>query len=317
MDCRPTVPRAVGRPRFGPPIEDALAGYSLCEARCLCFDGAMNGTRPVIQIEHAEDPRIADYRNLKDAQLARDRDRFIVEGRGNLRVLLERSPFKPESILLSERAYHALEAELPKTADAPPIYRAEQAVLDGIVGFPIHRGVLAVCPRGEAADPNALAASLVEREPAPRIVVLEGLINHDNVGGIFRNAMGLGARGVFLCDRTADPLYRKAIRTSMGGSLVVPFARNARGAGIADLLGGLRRQGFNVCALDPDPAGVDLAELEPAGLGPVALLVGTEGEGLSEQALQASDYRVRIEMETGVDSLNVSVAAAIALHRFR
>jgi len=282
----------------------------------------MNGTQTVVQIEHAEDPRIADYRNLKDAQLARDRRRFIVEGRGNLRVLLDRSSFRPESILLSERAYHSLEAELPTGAEAPPIYRAEQAVLDGIVGFPIHRGVLAVCSRGEAVDPMSLAKSLLAKEPAPRIVVLEGLTNHDNVGGIFRNAMGLGARGIFLCERTADPLYRKAIRTSMGGSLVVPFARSARGAqddgaGIGALLKGLRSLGFVVCALDPDPAGVDLLALEPAGLGPVALLVGTEGEGLSEEALRASDYRVRIEMEAGVDSLNVSVAAAIALHRFR
>ena len=149
---------------------------------------------------------------------------------------------------------------------------------------------------------------------AARFVVLEGLANHDNVGGIFRNAMALGADAILLCPRCCDPLYRKAIRTSMGGSLVVPFAR---ADDLPDLLTGLTALGVAVVALDPGPGGCDLAALDPNDLGDAALLVGTEGEGLSELALAAARYRARIAMEPGVDSLNVSVAAAIALHRLR
>ena len=271
-----------------------------------------------VRIEALEDPRIADYRNLKDAQLARDRDRFIVEGRGNLRVLLERSPFVPESILLSDRAWAALESELGDARPDCPIFVASQFVLDAIVGFAIHRGVLAACLRPASQDPLVLAREAISRagsrSRSARFVLLEGLTNHDNVGGILRSAMALGADAVLLCPRSCDPLYRKAIRTSMGGSLVVPFAR---AEDFGALLAGLLDLGVAVVALDPDPEGREIADLDPSALGHAALLVGTEGEGVSEAALARATHRVRIDMEPGVDSLNVSVAAAIALHRFR
>ena len=271
-----------------------------------------------VRIDALDDPQIADYRNLKDVQLARERDRFIVEGRGNLRVLLERSSFRPDSILLSERAWGALERELAERAPDCPIYLAAQPVLDGIVGFAIHRGVLAACPRPPGRDPLALVREGRERARAEgraaRFVLLEGLTNHDNVGGILRSSMALGADAVLLCPRSCDPLYRKAIRTSMGGSLVVPFAR-AQDFGA--LLDGLVALGIAVVALDPDPEGTDLAALDPRTLGDAALLLGTEGEGVSADALRRATHRVRIDMEPGVDSLNVSVAAAIALHRLR
>jgi len=271
-----------------------------------------------IQIDAWDDPRLADYRNLKDAQLAAVRGRFIVEGRGNLLVLLARSPFAPDSILLSERAWSALADELDDARPAYPIYVADQAILDEIVGFPIHRGVLAACTRPAFPDALDLAREATREARvagrAARFVVLEGLTNHDNVGGIFRNAMALGADAILLCPRCCDPLYRKAIRTSMGGSLVVPFAR---ADDLTDLLRGLTALGVAVVALDPDPGGCDLAALDPNDLGDAALLVGTEGEGLSESALAAAPHRARIAMEPDVDSLNVSVAAAIALHRLR
>ncbi|MCR9094076.1 MAG: RNA methyltransferase [bacterium] len=271
-----------------------------------------------VRIESLEDPRIADYRNLKDAQLARDRDRFIVEGRGNLRVLLERSPLVPESILLSDRAWAALEAELGDARPDCPIFVASQSVLDAIVGFAIHRGVLSACARPASRDPLALVRETISRagsrSRSARFVLLEGLTNHDNVGGILRSAMALGGDAVLLCPRSCDPLYRKAIRTSMGGSLVVPFAR---AEDFDALLAGLVDLGVAVVGLDPDPRGIDLADLDPSALGHTALLVGTEGEGISEAALARATHRARIDMEPGVDSLNVSVAAAIALHRFR
>ncbi len=271
-----------------------------------------------IRIDAWDDPRLADYRNLKDAQLSQAGGRFIVEGRGNLLVLLARSPFAPDSILLSERAWGVLAGELDDAKPACPIYVADQAILDEIVGFPIHRGVLAACTRPVFPGALELAREATRQARAAaraaRFVVLEGLTNHDNVGGIFRNAMALGADALLLCPRSCDPLYRKAIRTSMGGSLVVPFAR---ADDLPDLLTGLAALGVAVVALDPDSGGSDLAELDPNDLGDAALLVGTEGEGLSEAALAASSHRARIAMEPGVDSLNVSVAAAIALHRLR
>jgi tRNA G18 (ribose-2'-O)-methylase SpoU len=146
------------------------------------------------------------------------------------------------------------------------------------------------------------------------VIVLEKLIDHDNVGGIFRNAMALGARGVILCPETCDPLYRKAIRTSMGGTLCVPFARAAEWP---EMLGSLAELGYEIVALDPAEGGAPIETLDPAAQGPTALLLGTEGSGLSDRALASSHRRVRIGMEPGVDSLNVSVAAGIALHRLR
>jgi tRNA G18 (ribose-2'-O)-methylase SpoU len=261
-----------------------------------------------------EDPRLDDYRNLKDATLAGARGRFIVEGRGTLRVLLSRSHFRPDSILLNERSFAALEADLEKFEPDCPIYVGGQPLLDRIVGFPIHRGCLAACARDELQDPLDLARRLKDQEAAPRIIVLEGLTNLDNVGLIFRNAMALGARAVLLCPRTCDPLYRKAIRTSMGGSLCVPFAR---AEDLPRLLLGLRELEFEVLAFDPGEPGVEIQSVDASRLGATALLFGTEGPGLSAQALAAADRRVRIAMEEGVDSLNVAVSAGIALSLLR
>lgn len=260
------------------------------------------------------DPRLADYRNLKDADLLLRRGRFIVEGRGNLRVLLTRSLLRPDSLLLSEAAWAALAAELAPLAVGVPIFVAKQAVLDAVVGFRVHRGALAVCCRPELPEPARLAGEVLAREAAPRVVVLEGVRDADNVGGIFRAAMALGARAVFLCGSTCDPLYRKAVRTSMGGSLCVPFAR---AEGVGGLLPALRAMGFCVLAFDPKEPAEGLESLRGSLGGPVALLFGTEGEGLSEAARVGSDRRVRIEMEGGVDSLNVATAAAIGLHALR
>jgi len=261
-----------------------------------------------------EDPRLDDYRNLKDATLAGERGRFIVEGRGTLRVLMSRSHFRPESILLNERSFAALEPDLEKFEPDCPVYVAGQSLLDRIVGFPIHRGCLASCARGDFPDPLELARKVKDQQPAPRLVVLEGLTNLDNLGLIFRNAMALGAHAVLLCPRCCDPLYRKAIRTSMGGSLCVPFARAQN---LPELLLGLRESGFEVLAFDPAEPGVEIQSLDASGLGPTALLFGTEGSGLSAEALAASDQRVRIAMEEGVDSLNVAVSAGIALSLLR
>ena len=267
-----------------------------------------------VTVTDFEDPRIEIYRNLKDRELAGSMGRFIVEGRGNLLVLLQRSAYQPESILLSPRTYASIETELRALAPQCPVYVADRPVFDRLVGFPIHRGCLAACVREDVADPLELARRALAKEGAPRLVVLEGLANLDNVGLIFRNAMAFGARGILLCPKTCDPLYRKAIRTSMGGSLCVPFARAKN---FPEMLSGLQTLGYEVLAFHPSADSLPIGSLQPARLGPTALLFGTEGPGLSESALAAASQQVRIEMEPGVDSLNVGVAAGIGLSLLR
>ena len=267
---------------------------------------------PVVDLA---DPRLVDYRNLKDAVLLRERGRFIVEGRGNLRVLLADSSHRPESLLLGEAAFDALRETLLASGIATPIFVAPQRVLDAIVGFSIHRGALAVCLRPAPLAPQALLQAIRAREPSPIVVVVEDVSDADNVGAIFRNAMALGARAVLLAGRTCDPLYRKAVRTSMGGVLRVPFAR---APGIGELAAALAEAGFELLALDPKGEAVALASALAEGpRGPTALMVGAEGDGLSAAALATSSRRLRIPMEAGVDSLNVATALAIALHALR
>ncbi|MFO0690166.1 MAG: RNA methyltransferase [Myxococcota bacterium] len=265
-------------------------------------------------VDDLADPRLADYRNLKDAVLLRERRRFVVEGRGNLLVLLEGARFRPESILLGEAAFAALRTDLARLAPDVPIFVAPQPVLDGIAGFPVHRGALAVGLLPPAQDPEDLVREVLAACTAPRILVLEDVLDADNVGAIFRNAMAFGVRAVFTSRRGCDPLYRKAVRTSMGGALRVPFAATAD---VPGFLGRLRDFGFAVLAFDPKESGeeVDVLRREPPG--PTALVVGTEGPGLTAGALAQATRRIRIAMEPGVDSLNVATAVAIGLHALR
>jgi tRNA G18 (ribose-2'-O)-methylase SpoU len=189
------------------------------------------------------------------------------------------------------------------------------------VGFALHRGVVAVADRPAPLDVDTVLAGAVGRRGAsPVVAVLEGLNDHENIGALFRNAAAFGVGGVLLDPTCADPLYRRSVRVSMGHVLHVPFAR------LDPWPSGLRRvrdHGFVVAALAPHPTGADgppgasLRELADravvAGAG-VALLLGAEGPGLSEPALAAADAVVAIPMADGVDSLNVSTAAAIAFH---
>ncbi len=269
----------------------------------------------VVAVGDLDDPRLTDYRNLKDARLAAERGRFIVEGRPNLRILLASARFEPASILLNERSFRALEPDLVDVDPACPIYVAPQPLLDRVVGFPIHRGCLAACPRPGRVDPVEMARELLASRSEPRIVVLDGVgnaDNADNVGLVFRNARALGANAVVLCPRSCDPLYRKAIRTSMGGSLCVPFAR---ADDLAAALVGLRRLGYSLVALDPAPQNGTIDDLDVDAVGAAALVLGSEADGLQRETLARVDRRLRIPMMPGVDSLNVAVASGIALHR--
>lgn len=262
---------------------------------------------PVITIDAEDDARLADYRNIPDAELAGRRGLFVAEGRLVVRRLLEESRLTPRSVMVTDAALESI-ADALAAGPQLPVYRVSQAVMDGVTGFNVHRGCLAIGERPVEAPWTAVVAS------ARTILVLERIGNADNVGGIFRNAIALGGDAVVIGPSCADPLYRKAIRTSMGASLIVPFANAAPWPDSLRQLGSL---GFAVVALTPSAAAPSLRDAA-AQLGGqrIALVLGQEGEGLTAGALEACGHRARIPI-TGFDSLNVASATAIALYELR
>jgi tRNA G18 (ribose-2'-O)-methylase SpoU len=258
-------------------------------------------------VEDPEDPRLADYREIRDAERRRRDGTFIAEGRQVVRRLLSAGRYRVRSALVTPPALHALGEAL--AAAQVPTYLVRQDVVEAVVGIEFHHGCLAAGERG--AEPTAEA--LLAETLCPRLVVLEGLGDSSNVGALFRNALAFGVGAVFLAPGTADPLYRKAIRVSSGATVALPFAR------LADWprdLGRLRDAGFTLLALTPRAEAVDIGELGDRRPLPtrLALLLGTEGRGLSADALAAADLQVRIPMAPEMDSLNVAAAGAVALH---
>ena len=206
-------------------------------------------------------------------------------------------------LLRPERLESMADAVETASHRGTPVYVAGPAVFDQIAGFPVHRGVLALAGRRVPAGAMALL------EGVATAVIVEGVNDHENLGAIFRNAAAFGAGAVLLDPTCCDPLYRRAVRVSMGNVLRVPFGRLEPWPAA---LAGVSQRGFTVVALDPSAAKPIEALQCP---GPVAVLAGSEGPGLSEAARTAADERVRIGMAAGVDSLNVATALAIALHR--
>jgi len=261
-----------------------------------------------VHINTLTDPRLEDYRNVPDAELLRERGLFVAEGRLVVRRLLESTRFQTKSVLVTPTAREALAEALDRHGDLP-VYVVAQQTMNEITGFNIHRGCLAIGERPATSDWTDVARS------ASLVVVLERVSNADNVGGIFRNAAAFGAEAVLLGPDCADPLYRKAIRTSMGAALRVPFA--AASAWPEDLAA-LRAQDFTLIALTPGADAKRLPDVGPLIAGSarrkIALLLGHEGEGLSADALDCADARVRIPMAPNVDSVNVAAAAGIALY---
>lgn len=266
---------------------------------------------PLLPIHDADDPRLEVYRDVRDRDLHRRAGLFMAEGRLVVRTLLQSPGFRAHSLLVTEAAWRSLaDACDPNAPEAPPVYLAPQPVMDAVTGFHIHRGCLAAAHRPPPRDAASLIASL-DRGNTPRcVVVLEDVANHDNVGGVFRSAAAFAADAVLLTQRSCDPLYRKAIRVSMGGVLRVPFATIDSGSDAARLVADA---GFQTVALTPATGATDIAHFP--SLGRVAIFLGAEGAGLSQGTLDACMHRVRIPITDIVDSLNLSVAAAIALHR--
>lgn len=258
-----------------------------------------------IRIDDPDDPRIASYRSIRERDLAGRHDAFIAEGKVVLNVLFSSGRFSADSVLVLENRLPGIADTLGRAPRDMPVYVASQSVMDAIAGFHIHRGILAVGRRGPQPD---LAKLLESLPPDALVVVPVGISNHDNMGAIFRNAAAFEADAIVLDETCCDPLYRKAIRVSVGAALKVPFTVAGEAQALVELL---KDHGFEVLALS-GTGETGIGDLVPGGRR--ALLLGTEGEGLPGSIMEAS-RTVRIPMSPGMDSLNVAAASAIALHR--
>ena len=261
-----------------------------------------------LEVGDAEDPRLGDYVRLRESSLRRslesERGLFIAEGEKVIRRAVE-AGYRPRSFLLAPRWLAGLDDVLARWPDVD-VYVVDEAVAEQVTGFHVHRGALASLHRGDLPP----VADLLERD---RLVVLEDVVDHANVGAILRSAAGLGWGGALLSPRCADPLYRRAVKVSMGAVFALPWTRLPSWRDAPALLG---RAGFTTVALTLADDSVDLDRVA-SGLGEisrVAVLLGTEGAGLSEQWASGASVRARIPMRAGVDSLNVAAAAAIACY---
>ena len=257
----------------------------------------------IIDIDDPDDPRLADYRTVRERDLVGRGQGFIAEGQVVLEKLIQASRHPLRSVLVAEKRVIALAPLFARLPADLPIYAAGQDVMDAVAGFPIHRGLLAAGSRAEMG----LAQVLHALPTRALVVVLVGIANHDNMGGLFRNAAAFGADALLLDAGCCDPLYRKAIRVSVGAALTMPFAR---GGPAAEMVAALRVAGFSLVALSPGGE-TDLRELPPAER--TAILFGAEGPGLAPEIL-ALARTVRIPMSGDFDSLNVATASGIVLH---
>ncbi|MFJ1705182.1 TrmH family RNA methyltransferase [Kitasatospora sp. NPDC088346] len=252
------------------------------------------------------DPRLADYTGLTDVELRRRREPaeglFIAEGEKVIRRALE-AGYRMRSMLLTAK-WLGVMADVIEAADAP-VHLVEPALAEQVTGYHVHRGALASMERKPLPEAAEILGS------ARRVAVLEGLVDHTNLGAIFRSAAALGMDAVLLSPDCADPLYRRAVKTSMGAVFAVPYARLDPWPAALDAV---RAAGFQLLALTPAEHAVDLAEAAPQRLERAALMLGAEGDGLTRHALAAADRAVRIPMAHGIDSLNVGAAAAVAFY---
>jgi tRNA G18 (ribose-2'-O)-methylase SpoU len=265
-------------------------------------------TVPVFErILTTEDPRLADYRGVSDPERLKAHRLFIAEGRLVVTRLLGDERWRVRSILVSEAANRDLERVFAAAAPCLPVFVCAAADFAGITGHHIHRGCLALV-EAPCAIPleDAIAGSEL-------VVVLDGVTNPDNIGGVFRNAAAFAADLVVLSPACCSPLYRKAVRTSMGATLRVPFVHlNDQWP---EALAILRDADFTLIALTTGGGSQPLAEFSAPQPQRLALIVGAEGPGLTPAAERAADHHVRIPIAADVDSLNLAVAVGIALEQ--
>lgn len=261
----------------------------------------------VIDIADPADPRIDDFRDLNSVDRRPDlptgKGLVIAEGVLVVQRMLA-SRYVPRALLGTERRLGELAADL--TGVEVPFYRASAEVMTAAIGFHLNRGVLASASRAPELTVEQVVAG------ARTVAVLEGVNDHENLGSIFRNAAGLAVDAVVFGAGCADPLYRRAVRVSMGHALLVPFARATSWPQDLEVL---QDNGFRLLAMTPEAAATTLpAAMAELDAHPLAILVGAEGPGLTERTMRASDVRVRIPMSRGTDSLNVATAAALAFY---
>jgi len=260
-----------------------------------------------IAVTDPDDPRIEAYRDIRERDLVGRQGLFIAEGEVVLRLLARSRTFETRSVLIAAKRRNSLEDILATLPYSTPVYLAEQSVLDRIAGFPLHRGILALAGRSHPPDAWDLLSGL---GGAALVLALSGISNHDNMGGLFRNAAAFGVDAVILTADCCDPLYRKSIRVSVGGVLVTPFARLQPGDDLVAILG---QAGLVPLALSP-AGDQPLSAVERPSR--VAVILGAEGPGLPESIL-ARCRTVAIPMAAGFDSLNVATTGGIVLHHLR
>lgn len=261
-----------------------------------------------IRIEEGHDPRLAHYAGVREPALLRDEGLLIAEGRFVVRRLLDARRLRVRSLLVNEAAFGSLADAFDRVDPGLDVYVASPEVITTATGFNMHRGCLALAERpAELSIDSVLSSSSF-------VAVLERVVDPDNIGSVFRCAEAFGVDAVLLSPGCGDPFYRKAIRTSSGAALVVPFSAAAPWPGALDQL---HAAGFTVMAMTPDADALDIGDVvrTSAALGRIAVLLGTEGDGLTAEALGCADLRVRIPMSGAIDSLNIATAAGITLHR--
>jgi tRNA G18 (ribose-2'-O)-methylase SpoU len=256
---------------------------------------------PVVRVDEISDERLRPFLRVADAELRRREGVFLAEGRLVVGRLLSNAAYGVRAVLVTDAALHALRDELVARPDVP-VYVVPLAWMEPLTGFNLNRGCLAVAARPAPREWKTITGK--------RLLILEGIGNPDNVGGLFRTAHALGADGLLLGPGTGDPFYRKALRVSCGATLAVPFASTDSLAAAVDYL---RENGVVVWALTPSADAAPLEEACRDVPDRLALLVGAEGPGLSREVLARASRQVRIPVRPDADSLNVTVAAGIVL----
>jgi tRNA G18 (ribose-2'-O)-methylase SpoU len=265
-----------------------------------------------VEVGDPDDPRLGDYARLTDVAHRVRREPadgvFIAEGATVLQRALD-AGFAPRSLLLApNRVGPAAQLASAVAARGAPVYVAGPEILERLTGYHVHRGLLAAMDRRPLPELGELLSG------ARRVVVCEDIVDHTNLGALFRAAAGFGIDAVLVTPSCSDPLYRRAIRTSMGTVFALPWTRLNAWPADLDLL---RDAGFSVVALSPAADGLELGEFAARAPVRIAWVLGTEGAGLAPATIENSDFRVHIRMSPGVDSLNVASAAAVTFYATR
>ncbi|MCP3817108.1 RNA methyltransferase [Streptomyces sp. A3M-1-3] len=291
----------------------------------------------LITIEDPEDPRLRDYTGLTDVELRRRREPaeglFIAEGEKVIRRA-KHAGYEMRSMLLSAKWVDVMRDVIDEVP--APVYAVSPDLAERVTGYHVHRGALASMQRkplptadellgtarrvvvmeavNDHTDIGTTFALGLQDSAGRRIAIFEGFVDHANLGAAFRSAAALGIKGILLSPDCADPLYRRAIKVSMGATFTVPYAR------LEDWPAGLdavREAGYSILAMTPDEKATPLDELDPDRFEKCAIMLGSEGHGLSTYALRAADEWARIPMAAGIDSLNVAAASAVAFYATR